>query len=44
MVPAAEINLSEEVRPLELIQEFINHLNWKLVLHRLVIQLPEVDA
>jgi hypothetical protein len=44
MVPAAEIDLGEEARPLELIQEFIDHRNWKLVLHRLVIQLPEVDT
>jgi hypothetical protein len=30
MVPTAEIDLGEEAHPLELIQEFIDHRNWKL--------------
>jgi hypothetical protein len=44
VIPTAKINLSEQMRPVKLIQEFINHRDRKLILHCLVIQSPEVDT
>jgi hypothetical protein len=38
------VNLGEELRTLEFIEEFIDDWNWKLILHRLVIQGTGVDT
>jgi hypothetical protein len=44
MVAAAEIQLSEEASPLELVQQLIDDRDGELVLHRLGVELTVVDV
>jgi len=38
MISRAEIQLSEETCAAKLVQEFVHHQDWELILHRLFIQ------
>ena len=40
VVPAAKVDLGEEAGTLELIQELIDHWNWKLVFNGDVVERP----
>ena len=44
MIPATKIDLGEETSTLQLVKEFINHRNRKLVLDGVVIKSAKVDA
>jgi hypothetical protein len=39
-----EVELGEEPRTAELIQQLIDHQYWELILHRLLVKLVVVDA
>lgn len=44
MVPAAQVDLGEELGTLQFVQELINHWYWKFVLHDGVVEGTVVDA
>ena len=44
MIPATKIDLGEETSTLQLVKEFINHRNRKLVLDGAVVKSAKVDA
>jgi hypothetical protein len=44
MIAVAEVKLGENPRATELVQQFIDHQDWELVFHRIVVQLAVVDA
>jgi hypothetical protein len=44
VVAATEVELGEEPRTAEFIQQLIDHRYWELILHRLLVKLTVVDA
>ena len=44
VVPGAEVELGEELRSMELVEELVNHRDRELVLGRAVVERPLVDA
>jgi hypothetical protein len=44
VVPEAEVELGEKLRPMELIEELVNHQDRELVLGRAVVERAVVDA
>ena len=44
MIPCTNINLREETRPLELIEQIINSWKWILILYSDFVELPIIDT